>query len=95
MNLIAIKFGECTLTFSNYLKKIDKTFKQTTYLSKKKKKKKKLPLLFNRPNTFFIITITDILNHFSLRLVNVGIIHQKLEEVVAQIKSLITSFLFS
>ena len=36
----------------------------------------------------------DILNHFNLRLDNVGIIHQKLEELTGKIKTLITSFLF-
>ena len=45
-------------------------------------------------NSFFIMTIMDILNHFNLRLVNIGIIHQKLEEKVGQIKTLITSFFF-
>ena len=33
-------------------------------------------------NNFFIMTIMDILNHFNLGLVNIGIIHQKLEEKV-------------
>ena len=39
------------------------------------------------------MTIMDILNHFNLGLVNIGIINQKLEEKVGQIKTLITSFL--
>ena len=40
------------------------------------------------------MTIMDILNNFNLKLVNVGIIHQKLEEIVGQINILIISFLF-
>ena len=36
-------------------------------------------------NNFFIMTIMDILNHFNLGLVNIGIINQKLEEKVGQI----------
>ena len=35
------------------------------------------------------MTIMDTLNHFNLRLVNVGIIRQKLEEIVGQINNLI------
>ena len=37
------------------------------------------------------MTIMNILNHLNLGLVNIGIIHQKLEETVGQ--SLLTSFL--
>ena len=49
-----------------------------------------MPLLFNRPNNFYY----DYNGKFSLRLVNVGIIHQKLEEIVGQKKTLISSLLF-
>ena len=78
-----------TLTLSDDLKKVDKTFKETIDFPKKQ-----IPsLLFDRSKLFFIMTIMDILNHFNLRLCNVGIIHQKLQEIVGQIKTLITSFL--
>ena len=62
---------------SDDLKKIDKTFKEMIDVSKKEL----LLLLFDRPNTFFIVAIMDILNHFNLSLVSVGIIHQNLEEM--------------
>ena len=39
------------------------------------------------------MTIMNILNHLNLGLVNIGIIHQKLEEIVGQRKTLLTSFL--
>ena len=42
---------------------------------------------------FFTMTIMNILNHLNLGLVNIGIIHQKLEEIVGQRKTLLTSFL--
>ena len=41
----------------------------------------------------FIMTIMDILNHFNLSLVNFGIIHQNLEEMIGQIMTLIILFL--
>ena len=71
-------------------KKNDKTFKETTDLSKKNYHH----FCLIDQMLLFIMTIMDILNHFNLSLVNVGIIHQNLEEMVGQITTLIISFLF-
>ena len=84
-------FGEYTLNLSDDLKKksIKLLKRQQIY-----QKSKYHHFCLIDQILFFIMTRMDTLNHFNLRLVNFGIIHQKLEEIVGQIKTLITSFLF-